>query len=163
MIVDPRLGWGNAVLLRRLGDVQAMPPMDVQDPIHFQQEAQKAIFAAQGEVEQSWGQLSQASSAGLPDSKVMQHQAKLQMLAQQLSQLQSDAAALKQTNEMKSWATRADAVILQVHQELQTVVSLNQSAITGGTYKGLMLGLGVAAAVATLGFIVWKKRSRRKK
>jgi hypothetical protein len=155
----PRAGWGS--IRRVLGDVENQPPMDVQDPINFQKDAEKLVFAAQGEVEQAWGQLSQASRAGASPDVIELHKVKLQQLSDALAKLQDDSAQIKQNGEMKAWSDRAVDTVMQVHSELQTVVNLNQGAITGGGYKGLLLGFGVAAVVAIAGFYVWKRRSRR--
>jgi hypothetical protein len=162
-MIDRRLGWGNARLVV-LGDVENAPELSTQDPIRFQQDAEKTVFAAQGELEQGWSQLAQAMRAGATQDQVTIHQQKLQMLAEQLSKLQDAAAGAKQTGDMQLWQRNAQGVVTQVHSELQTIVNLNAGSITTGTYKSLLLGFGVAAVVAVAGFYVWKrsKRGRRK-
>jgi hypothetical protein len=55
-----------------------------------------------------------------------------------------------------------DPLTKAIQAELGTLVSLNQGAVAGQGYKGLAWGLGIAAAVAVAGFLVYRQKSRRR-
>lgn len=123
---------------------------------------QKLIFSASGALDQAWGQLSQASAAGLSDEQIRIHQLSIQRIQDQLSQLNDDASSIKDASTLNAYNQRAQSLVMEANKELSAVVKLNQQSIVGGTYTGLYWGLGIAAAVATAGFLVWRTKKRHR-
>jgi len=154
-----RLGWGGA---RVVGfgaaiDDSSMTVAQVESRQVFRESAAQTVVAAEGMVEQAWGQLSNASTAGLSDEQVRIHQLTLQKISDELHRLHEDSMNVSE-GEREQWNQRAVALVSEASGELATVVRLNQASITGGSSMGLMWGFGVAAVVAVAGYYVWRKK-----
>lgn len=131
----------------------------------LQTEIDSRLTPAAGMIEQAWGQLNQATSAGLSSDQQQIHELTLNKLETALKGLHDEAANFKGSDSnsvLSDWDTRAQALVNDIHTELTALVALNQGSIASQGYVGLAWGLGIAAAVAGIGFLVWRQKRRRR-
>lgn len=155
-------GWGGT----RLIGVGAVDTVDVGAQVSlgsFKDDAEKLVLSAQGQLEQAWGQLSQAAAAGVGNEQLLIRQASIQKIQDELVQLHEDALKSGSQGEQAAWRQRAAAVVNRATGELDTTVRLNRDALSGTSYRGLAWGFGVAAVVVVAGVIVWQQKKKRRR
>ncbi len=121
---------------------------------------ENTVFTAQGLLDQAWSTLNQVAQAGLEEPEVKARELSLQRLGQMVSDLNTQARSVTSDTELAAWKLRADALVSDIRSELVANVNLQKQTTDSNRYAGLFWGLGVATAVAVVGFVVWKKRKR---
>jgi hypothetical protein len=166
------LGWQGirGIHVRGVGAASA-PGSDInaRGPSAFDY-AQGFLPNPAGMLEQAWGQLNQATTAGLSSEQQQIHALTLQKLGTALADLQEQAnsfcrepGCLGSEPGFVDWRYKGiEPLTKQIRAELNKLVGLNQGSIVSQGYKGLLLGLTIAAVVAASGYFVWRKKSSRR-
>lgn len=129
--------------------LKGLPP-DVSDQLN-------AIVADLGVLEQQL--VDDVILSGRDGVDVTSYQAKASALQDQIKVLQADLLTLDVSQE-DAWKSRASSTRTMLLDQLDQLAAARESAQSGFHYKGLLLGLGVSAIVATIGIYVFEHRRR---
>jgi hypothetical protein len=170
--MSARTGWGGTRLMgseMSAASSQMAGGAGSVGPSAFEY-AQGFFPGAEGMIEQAWGQLNQAASAGLPSEQQQIHALTLQKLESVLQDLHDQASkfctasgCLGSEPGFSNWRYKGiEPLTQQIQAELAALVALNQGAVRGQAYTGLLWGLGIATTVAVAGFLVWRQKGRHR-